>query len=544
MKNNISQPPIPNCEPVKSYAPGSKERLEIIQEYQKGMNKITEIPMLINGKNVKSKKPRNISPPHNHKHIVGKYYEGNSEHINNAIKAALNAKSDWEETCWEERSAIFLKAAELLAGPYRQKINAATMIGQSKNVFQAEIDAACELIDFLRFNVKFLHKIYGDQPDSAKGIWNKLEYRALEGFVFAITPFNFTSIAANLCIAPALMGNTVVWKPSESQIYSTKVIIDLFKEAGLPDGVINVIYTDPVITSKIVFEHPDFAAVHFTGSTDVFKSIWKTIGNNITKYKNYPKIVGETGGKDFIISHKSANTKEVVTALIRGAFEYQGQKCSAASRAYLPKSKWSAIKKELLKELGTISVGDPQEFSHFMNAVIHEKSFNKLKKAIQKVKKSKEAQIIFGGGCDKTVGYFIEPTVIVTTNPKFFTMEKELFGPILTIYIYKDRDFKNMLRLVDNTSQYALTGAIFSKERKIISDTMNTLKNSAGNFYINDKPTGAVVSQQPFGGGRSSGTNDKAGSYLNLLRWVSPRTIKENFVPDTNYRYPFLENER
>jgi len=544
MKNNISQPPIPNCEPVKSYAPGSKERLEIIQEYQKGMNKITEIPMLINGKNVKSKKPRNISPPHNHKHIVGKYYEGNSEHINNAIKAALNAKSDWEETCWEERSAIFLKAAELLAGPYRQKINAATMIGQSKNVFQAEIDAACELIDFLRFNVKFLHKIYGDQPDSAKGIWNKLEYRALEGFVFAITPFNFTSIAANLCIAPALMGNTVVWKPSESQIYSTKVIIDLFKEAGLPDGVINVIYTDPVITSKIVFEHPDFAAVHFTGSTDVFKSIWKTIGNNITKYKNYPKIVGETGGKDFIISHKSANTKEVVTALIRGAFEYQGQKCSAASRAYLPKSKWSAIKKELLKELGTISIGDPQEFSHFMNAVIHEKSFNKLKKAIQKVKKSKEAQIIFGGGCDKTVGYFIEPTVIVTTNPKFFTMEKELFGPILTIYIYKDSEFKNMLKLVDNTSQYALTGAIFSKERKIISDTINTLKNSAGNFYINDKPTGAVVSQQPFGGGRSSGTNDKAGSYLNLLRWVSPRTIKENFVPDTNYRYPFLENER
>jgi 1-pyrroline-5-carboxylate dehydrogenase len=544
MENNISKPPIAKCEPVKSYAPGTRERVELMEEYQKGISKITEIPMLINGKNIKSKKIKKISPPHNHQHIVGEYYEGNSEHINNAIKAALNAKSDWEERSWEERASVFLKAAELLAGPYRQKINAATMIGQSKNAFQAEIDAACELIDFLRFNVKFLHEIYCNQPESAQGIWNKIEYRALEGFVFAITPFNFTSIAANLCIAPALMGNTVVWKPSESQIYSTKVIIDLFKEAGLPDGVINVIYTDPVITSKIIFEHPDFAAVHFTGSTDVFKNIWKTIGNNIHKYKNYPKIVGETGGKDFIISHKSANTKEVVTALIRGAFEYQGQKCSAASRAYLPKSKWSGIQKELVKELGTISVGDPEDFSHFMNAVIHEKSYDKLKKVIQKVKRSKDAEIIFGGGCNKTIGYFIEPTVIVTKNPQFFTMKQELFGPILTIYIYDDRDFKKMLKLVDKTSEYGLTGAVFSKDRYIIRDTMKILKNSAGNFYINDKPTGAVVSQQPFGGGRASGTNDKAGSYLNLLRWVSPRTIKENFVPDRDYRYPFLENEK
>tara|TARA_B100001250_G_scaffold414400_1_gene452529 strand:- start:4909 stop:6543 length:1635 start_codon:yes stop_codon:yes gene_type:complete len=544
MENNISKPPIVKCEPVKSYAPGTRERVELMEEYQKGISKITEIPMLINGKSIKSKKIKKISPPHNHQHIVGEYYEGNSEHINNAIKAALNAKSDWEERSWEERSSVFLKAAELLAGPYRQKINAATMIGQSKNAFQAEIDAACELIDFLRFNVKFLHEIYCNQPESAEGIWNKIEYRALEGFVFAITPFNFTSIAANLCIAPALMGNTVVWKPSESQIYSTKVIIDLFKEAGLPDGVINVIYTNPVITSKIVFEHPDFAAVHFTGSTEVFKNIWKTIGNNIHKYKNYPKIVGETGGKDFIISHKSANTKEVVTALIRGAFEYQGQKCSAASRAYLPKSKWVGIQKELVKELGTISIGNPEDFSHFMNAVIHEKSYDKLKKVIQKVKRSKDAKIIFGGGCNKTIGYFIEPTVIVTKNPQFFTMKQELFGPILTIYIYDDRDFKKMLKLVDKTSEYGLTGAIFSKDRHIIRDTMKTLKNSAGNFYINDKPTGAVVSQQPFGGGRASGTNDKAGSYLNLLRWVSPRTIKENFVPDRNYRYPFLENEK
>ena len=541
MKNNISRPPIPQCEPVKSYATDTPERKEVQKMYKQAMTNFIEIPMWINGKNVKSKIQKKIFPPHNHKHAVGLYYEGNTEHVQSAIKAAIASKKEWEDTSWEDRASIFLKAAELLAGPYRQKMNVATMIGQSKNIFQAEIDAACELIDFLRFNVKFLYDIYTQQPESAKGIWNRLEYRPLEGFVYAITPFNFTSIAANLCIAPALMGNTVIWKPSESQIYSAKVIINLFKEAGLPDGVINVIYAEPIMTSKIIFSHPDFAGVHFTGSTEVFKNIWKTIGNNINCYHNYPKIVGETGGKDFILAHKSANTKEVVTALIRGAFEYQGQKCSAASRAYLPKSRWKNIEKELLKELRTISVGDPGDFSNFINAVIHEKSFNKLKNTIQKVKKDKNAKIIFGGTCDKSIGYFIEPTVILTKKANFITMKKELFGPVLTIYVYDDKDFKKTLKLIDQTSEYALTGAIFSKNRSIISDALKELKMAAGNFYINDKPTGAVVSQQPFGGGRASGTNDKAGSYLNLLRWVSPRTIKENFVPDKNYRYPFLK---
>ena len=541
MNNIISIPPIPSCEPVKSYGPETTERKEALMEYEKLMNKVTDIPMWIDGKNIKSKKIKNISPPHNHKQIVGKYYEGDKKHVNAAIEAALKRKNKWEEMAWEERAAIFLKAADLLAGPYRQKINAATMIGQSKNIFQAEIDAACELIDFLKFNVKFMREIYTGQPDSSAGIWNKMEYRPLEGFIFAITPFNFTSIAANLCIAPALMGNTIVWKPSESQIYSTKVIINLLKESGLPDGVINVIYTDPIMTSDVVFKHPDFAGVHFTGSTTVFKNIWKTIGQNINIYKNYPKIVGETGGKDFILAHNSSNTKAVVTALIRGAFEYQGQKCSAASRAYLPKSKWEMIKKELLKELKTISMGDPKDFSNFMNAVIHEQSFNKLKNVINKVKKDKSAKIIFGGNTDKSVGYFIEPTVVITKKKDYFTLQQELFGPILTIYIYNDTEFDKTLKLINHTSEYGLTGAIFAKNRDVISKALKELQFSAGNFYINDKPTGAVVSQQPFGGGRASGTNDKAGSYLNLIRWTSPRTIKENFVPATNYRYDFLK---
>ncbi len=541
MKNNISRPPIPTCEPVKSYGPGTTEREEAQIEYQNTISKTINIPMWINGKNITTKKIQKISPPHDHKNIVGQYYEGNETHVHSAIEAALKAKKKWEETSWEDRSSIFLKAAELLAGPYRQKMNIATMIGQSKNIFQAEIDAACELIDFLKFNVQFMHEIYQRQPESSKGVWNRMEYRALEGFVYAITPFNFTSIAANLCIAPALMGNTVVWKPSNHQIYSAKVIIDLLKESGLPDGVINVIYTDPVMTSKIIFSHYEFAGLHFTGSSKVFKDIWGNIGKNIHNYKNYPRIVGETGGKDFILAHKSAKTKELVTALIRGAFEYQGQKCSAASRAYIPKSKWNSVKKELLKELKTISIGDPQNFSHFMNAVIHEQSFNKLKNTIQKVKKDKNGTIIFGGGYDKSIGYFIEPTVIVTKKANYFTMNEELFGPILTIYVYDDKDFNKILKTVNNTSEYALTGSIFSQNREIITKSLEELKMAAGNFYINDKPTGAVVSQQPFGGGRASGTNDKAGSYLNLLRWTSPRTIKENFNPEKNYRYPFLE---
>ena len=541
MNNSIPTIPTPKCEPVKSYKPESAERKDAILEYNKLMNKVVDIPMFINGKNVKSKKTKYIYPPHKHKHIVGKYYEGNTTHVHKAINSALKAKNDWESMDFYSRASIFLKAAELLTGPFRQKINAATMIGQSKNIFQAEIDAACELIDFLNFNVKFASEIYQNQPESSKGIWNKMEYRSLEGFIFAITPFNFTSIAANLCIAPALMGNTIVWKPSESQIYSTKVIIDLLKEAGLPEGVINVIYTNPITASNVVFKHPNFAGVHFTGSTKVFKDIWKIIGNNIHLYKNYPRIVGETGGKDFILAHNSANIKEVVTALIRGAFEYQGQKCSAASRAYLPKSQWKSIQNELIKELKTISVGDPEDFSHFMNAVIHEQSFDKLNKVIKKVKQNKFAKIIFGGKVDKSVGYFIQPTVIVTKKANFFTMEEELFGPILTIYIYEDKDFQKTLKIIDETSEYGLTGAVFSKNRNIINKSLKYLKMAAGNFYINDKPTGAVVSQQPFGGGRSSGTNDKAGSYLNLLRWVSPRTIKENFLPEKNYRYPFLE---
>ncbi|MBJ04313.1 MAG: 1-pyrroline-5-carboxylate dehydrogenase [Flavobacteriales bacterium] len=541
MKNNISSVPLPNCETVKSYAPNSPERKLVLDQYKKYYNKSIDIPMYIGGKNIKTKKTKNITPPHDHKHIIGKYYCGDKTHVESAINAALKAKIDWEKTPWEERASIFLKAAELLAGPYRQKMNAATMIGQSKNVFQAEIDAACEFIDFLRFNVQYLTDIYKNQPNSSRGIWNRMEYRPLEGFIYAITPFNFTSIAANLCIAPAIMGNTIVWKPSDHQIYSTKIIIDLLKEAGLPDGVINVIYTEPKMTSKIIFNHHDFAGLHFTGSTQVFKSIWKTIGSNIYNYKNFPRIVGETGGKDFILAHNSANIKEVTTALIRGAFEYQGQKCSAASRAYLPKSKWDSIQKELIKELKTIKIGSPYDCSNFMNAVIHKESFTKLTNTIKKIKKDKSiAKIIYGGNFDGSKGYFIEPTIVLTKKHNYFTMSEELFGPILTIYIYEDKEFEKTLRKIDTTSEYALTGAIFSKNRSIIRKTLYQLRNAAGNFYINDKPTGAVVSQQPFGGSRSSGTNDKAGSYLNLLRWVSPRTIKENFTPERNYRYPFL----
>jgi len=538
--NSISKIPVPRCEPIKNYLPNSKERKLVSQEYELLMSKITDIPMYINGKDIKSNIIKKIFPPHNHSHHVGNYFQGEEKHIKDAIKAALDAKEKWANSEWETRAAIFLKAADLLAGPFRHKINAATMIGQSKNVFQAEIDAACELIDFLRFNVKFMQEIYTNQPESSDGVWNRMIYRPLEGFVFAITPFNFTSIAANLCVAPALMGNTIVWKPSDSQIYSTKVIIELFKEAGLPDGIINVVYCDPETTSNIIFSHSEFSGLHFTGSTEVFKNIWKTIGNNIHQYKNYPRIVGETGGKDFILAHKSADSEVISTALIRGAFEYQGQKCSAASRAYLPLSKWKMIKKILINELNTISLGDPINFTHFMNAVIHEKSFDKLKNIIEKVKKDNDAEIIFGGNYDKSIGYFINPTVIVADNPKYFTMEQELFGPILTIYIYEDDKFDQILKTINNTSEYALTGSIFSKDRDVITKSLHALRNAAGNFYINDKPTGAVVSQQPFGGARSSGTNDKAGSLLNLLRWTSPQTIKETFNPANNYRYPFL----
>lgn len=516
-------------EPVKSYAPNSPEKTAVLAAYRKMWNEPIDLPMFIGGKEIRTGNTKTLSAPHDHKHIVGKYHLADKSHVEAAIQNALDSKEQWANLAWEQRAAIFLKAAELIAGPYRARINAATMIAQSKTIFQAEIDASCELIDFLRFNVQFMTQIYADQPQSDSGVWNRLEYRPLEGFVYAITPFNFTAIAANLPASAAMMGNVVVWKPSDSQLFSAKIILDIFKEAGLPDGVINVIYGDPQLISDTVFASRDFAGVHFTGSTHVFKDIWKTIGSNIHHYKTYPRIVGETGGKDFILAHPSANVKQVVTGIVRGAFEFQGQKCSAASRAYIPQSLWPDVKAQLVTDLASIKMGSPEDFGNFITAVIHEGSFDKLVSYIERAKADSEVQILAGGGYDKSVGYFIEPTVLVTTNPKYVTMETELFGPIITLYVYDDAQWENTLQLVDQTSEYALTGAIFSQDRYAIAQATEALKNCAGNFYINDKPTGAVVGMQPFGGARASGTNDKAGSALNLLRWASPRTIKETF---------------
>ena len=527
-------------EPVKSYAPNSPEKKELLTTYQNMYTSFEDIPMYINGNEIRTENTKNITPPHNHKHIVGKYHLAEKQHIETAIETALANREKWSSISWTERASIFLKAAELLAGPYRAKMNAATMIAQSKNVHQAEIDAACEMVDFFRFNVQYMTDIFKDQPESAPGIWNRVEYRPLEGFVYAVTPFNFTSIAANLAAAPALMGNVVIWKPSDHQIYSAKIIVDLFKEAGLPDGVINVVYGDPEMITNTVLAHPEFAGLNFTGSTTIFKNLWKQIGNNINTYKSYPRIVGETGGKDFIWAHSSAKPIQVATAITRGAFEYQGQKCSAASRAYLPKSNWGAIKTHLEKQLSEITVGSPEDTSNFMNAVIHENSFDKIARYIDEAKSSSEAEIISGGKYDKSIGYFIDPTVIVTSNPKYPTMTTELFGPVITIYIYDDEDWEASLKLVDTSTEYALTGAIFSTDRYIIEKASKALENAAGNFYINDKPTGAVVGQQPFGGARASGTNDKAGSAQNLLRWTSVRLIKETFVSPEDYKYPFL----
>jgi 1-pyrroline-5-carboxylate dehydrogenase len=481
-----------------------------------------------------------MTPPHDHQHVVGKYHLGEKIHVENAINAALEARKQWSQMPWEQRAAIFLKAAELVAGPYRAKINAATMIAQSKTVYQAEIDAACEYIDFLRFNVEFMSQIYEEQPDSSEGVWNRVEYRPLEGFIYAITPFNFTAIAGNLPASAALMGNTVVWKPSDHQIFSAKVLMDIFQEAGVPDGVINMVYGDPVMITDTVLASPDFAGIHFTGSTHVFKDIWKKIGENIHIYKTYPKIVGETGGKDFIIAHPSANAKQVATGISRGAFEFQGQKCSAASRIYLPKSLAENIINYVKEDVATFKMGSPEDMSNFITAVIHEGSFDKLASYIDRVKTDANAEIIAGGNYDKSEGYFIEPTIILTKDPKYTTMCTELFGPVVTIYVYEDATWLDTLALVDATSEYALTGAIFSTDRYAITEATNLLENCAGNFYINDKPSGAVVGQQPFGGARASGTNDKAGSPQNLLRWVSPRLIKETFTPATDYRYPFL----
>ena len=527
-------------EPVKSYAPNSPEKITVLAAYKQMWNSKIDVPLYIGNQEIRTGNTRNMTAPHDHKHIVGIYHLAEKHHIESAISSALKAKTKWANMAWEQRAAIFLKAAELIAGPYRAKINAATMIAQSKNIFQAEIDAACEFIDFLRFNVEFMTQIYNDQPNSNSDMWNRLEYRPLEGFVYAVTPFNFTAIAGNLPASAAMMGNVVIWKPSDSQVFSAKIIIDIFKEAGLPDGVINVVFGDALMITDTVLESRDFAGIHFTGSTHVFKDIWSKIGTNIHHYKTYPRIVGETGGKDFIVAHPSANIKQVATGIVRGAFEFQGQKCSAASRAYVPQSLWEGIKEQLITDVKSIKMGSPEDFSNFITAVIHESSFDKLASFIDQAKKDSDAEIIVGGNYDKSVGYFIEPTIIVTTNPHYSTMETELFGPIMTIFVYEDDQWETTLKLVDTTSPYALTGAIFSQDRYAIEQATVALQNAAGNFYINDKPTGAVVGMQPFGGARASGTNDKAGSALNLLRWASPRTIKETFVTPENYRYPFL----
>ncbi|MCB0737505.1 MAG: L-glutamate gamma-semialdehyde dehydrogenase [Bacteroidetes bacterium] len=532
--------PVPTNEPVKSYAPGSAEREELQATLKELQSQEFDIPMVIGGKEIRTGNTANIHPPHNLKKKVGQYHIGGAEQAKMAIEAAQGAKAEWAAMPWEHRVSIFLKAADLLQGPWRARINAATMIAQSKNAFQAEIDAACELIDFFKFNVQYATDIYREQPESLPGMWNRLEYRPLDGFVFAITPFNFTSICANLCAAPAMMGNTIVWKPSDDQIYSAHFLMGLFKEAGLPDGVINIVYGDGPEIGDVVFNHPDFAGLHFTGSTGVFQNLWKTIGNNIHKYKSYPRIVGETGGKDFIVAHESADVKAVATGISRGAFEFQGQKCSAASRAYIPSTMWNEVKELLLADIASFKMGPVDDFSNFVNAVINERSFDKLAKYIDEAKASVDAEIIAGGGYDKSEGYFIEPTVILAKDPKYVTMCTELFGPIITIYVYEPADFDTMLELVDSSSPYALTGAIFAQDRYALTKMANALEYAAGNFYINDKPTGAVVGQQPFGGSRASGTNDKAGSKMNLLRWVSGRTIKETFVPATDYRYPFL----
>jgi len=541
MGKGFFQVPVAYNEPIKSYAPGSPEREAVLAQYKSYYNGTIDVPMYINGKEVTTGNTRDMTPPHDHKHVVGQYHVGEQKHVQEAINTALEARTQWAAMPWEQRAAIFLKAAELLAGPYRAKINAATMMAQSKTIHQAEIDAACEFIDFLRFNVSYMQEIYEQQPESAEGIWNRVEYRPLEGFVYAITPFNFTAIAGNLPASAAMMGNVVVWKPSDSQVFSAKVIIDVFAEAGLPAGVINVVFGDPVMVSNTVLASPDFAGLHFTGSTTVFKALWKQIGNQIETYKTYPRIVGETGGKDFIIAHASANPQQVATAMVRGAFEFQGQKCSAASRTYLPKSIAQEVLDLVKKDVTSMKApGSPEDMSNFVTAVIHEGSFDKLAAYIDQAKADADAEVIIGGNYDKSKGYFISPTVILTTNPHYKTMETELFGPVLTVYVYEDAAWEDTLKLVDATSEYALTGAVISRDRYAISQATEALQNCAGNFYINDKPTGAVVGQQPFGGARASGTNDKAGSAQNLLRWVSPRLIKETFLTPVDYRYPFL----
>ncbi|PKQ67644.1 L-glutamate gamma-semialdehyde dehydrogenase [Raineya orbicola] len=539
MNYGIFTIPEPKNEPVYGYAPGSKERELLKKAIQELKSKELDIPMFIGGEEVRTGNRKRIAPPHELSHTLGYYHKGGREEVERAIRAALNAKELWENMSWEHRASIFLKAAELISSKYRYELNAATMLGQSKNVFQAEIDSACEIIDFLRFNVKFMEQIYREQPISSAGIWNRVEHRALEGFVFALTPFNFTAIAGNLPTSPAMMGNCVVWKPAETQIYSAHVLMKVFREAGVPDGVINLVFVDGPTAGEVIFAHPDFAGIHFTGGTSTFQRIWKTIGENIAIYKTYPRIVGETGGKDFVLAHHSADTKALATALIRGAFEYQGQKCSAASRAYIPSSIWEEVKNYMLADLKEIKMGSVEDFTCFINAVIDEKSFDKITGYIEQAKKD-GVNIIAGGNYDKTKGFFIEPTILQVQDPMYVTMQEEIFGPVLSVYVYQPENFEDVLTLVDKTSPYALTGAIFAQDRYAIDLASKRLRHSAGNFYINDKPTGAVVGQQPFGGARASGTNDKAGSMLNLLRWTSARAIKETFVPPTDYKYPFM----
>ena len=543
MSKGFYQVPLPTNEPVLSYAPGSKERALLKEALKEARAHVADVAMFIGGQEVRTGNKRKLAPPHDHQHVLGYYHEGDGSHVKQAIKAALNARELWANMAWEHRASIFLKAAELLSGPYRYKINAATMLAQSKNAYQAEIDSACELIDFLRFNVYFMSQIYQEQPQSSPGVWNRIEYRPLEGFTFALTPFNFTAIAGNLPSSMAMMGNTVVWKPADAQIFAAHVIMEVFRKAGLPDGVINLIYADGPTVGDVVFNHPDFAGLHFTGSTGVFRHMWKTIGQNIGLYRSYPRIVGETGGKDFIMVHKSADAREVATAIVRGAFEYQGQKCSAASRCYIPDNLWEDVRKMVLEDLKSFKMGGTEDFGNFINAVITEKAFDSITGYIEKARASNMSEIIAGGKYDKSKGYFIEPTIILTKDASSVTMCEEVFGPVLTIYVYHSENFEQTLELVDSTSPYALTGSIFSQDRFAIEMATKKLTNAAGNFYINDKPTGAVVGQQPFGGARGSGTNDKAGAKVNLLRWVSMRTIKETFVPATDYRYPFLDKD-
>ena len=537
---NFAVPQLIN-EDVKDYRKNSDERIEVEKTYDLMFNQNIKIPLYIGDEEIYTEERKEINPPHDNKKVVGSFSVCNEQHVHEAINNSLSVKNEWTSTPWQKRASIFLKAAELIAGPYRSRINAATMIGQSKTIFQAEIDAACELVDFLKLNIVYMNEIYHEQPITVGEVSNRLEYRPLEGFVYAITPFNFTAIGGNLCASAALMGNVVLWKPSDHQVYSAKVIMDVFKEAGLPNGVINLVTGDPVMITEIALKNKNLSGIHFTGSTDVFKSLWSKVGANINLYRDYPRIVGETGGKDFIFSHPSADSKIVSTAIVRGGFEYQGQKCSAASRIYIPKSKSNEIIQNLKEQISTITLGSPRNFKHFMTAVIHENSFDKIVSYIESARDSEDAKIIIGGDYDKSQGFFVSPTVILTTNPNFITMEKEIFGPVVTIFIYDDNNWKDTLKIVDSTSIYALTGAFISQDKDSIDYALKTLRYSAGNFYINDKPSGAVVGQQPFGGSRGSGTNDKAGSKLNLLRWVSPRLIKENFNPPTDYPYPYME---